>query len=406
MAENIVRGKKFDRSKPHISIGGVGHVDHGKTTLIAAITKHLAKEKLAQFKDYNEIDKAPEEKERGITINTSHVEFETSKRHYTWIDCPGHKDYIKNMISGAAQMDGAILVVSAEDGAMPQTKEHLLLAKQMGIKYMVVFINKVDVVLDLEQIKFAEEEIKEEIKKHGYDAENTPIIAGSALCALEERNPELGEKSIIDLLNAIDNYIPDIQRDETSIFRMPIEEIFTISGRGTVVSGKVKQGVLKKGDEVEVIGLKGDAIRTIAVSIEMYHKELEEARAGDDVGINLRGVKKESLKRGQILKKVIGKKEGTKIYKKFFAHAYVLSEEEKGRHSNFKSGYRPQFYFNTADITGTIVLENKDEEAKPGSRVEFTVELIKPMAIESGDNFIMREGGRTVGTGSVTKVIE
>nr|CAG8435682.1 12342_t:CDS:2 [Entrophospora candida] len=392
MAENIK--KKFSREKPHVNIGGIGHVDHGKTTLIAAITKYLAAKGQAKFKDYGEIDKAPEEKSRGITISTSHVEFETSDR----TDAKGTK------------MDGAILICSAQDGAMNQTKEHLLLAKQIGIKYIVVFINKVDVVLDLDQIQLVKDEIKDELKKLGYDAEKTPMIGGSALCALEGKNSEIGEKAIVELLEAVDKHIPTPERNVDAPFKMYIEDIFSIEKVGTVITGRVEQGTLKKGEEIEISGLGRPTKKTVATGLEMHNKELGEegAQPGDGIGIKLRGVAKDEVERGQLVSKVSEAeklKEKIKTCNKFSATAYISSKEERGRHTSFRSGYRPQFYFRTADVTGTISLKNKDEEVKPGNSVEFTVELIKPLAIEEKEKFIMREGGSTIGQGTVLEII-
>ncbi|CAH1755789.1 23662_t:CDS:2 [Entrophospora sp. SA101] len=393
--------QKFDRTKPHLNIGTIGHVDHGKTTLSAAITSILAKQNKAKKKSYEDIDKAPEEKKRGITISATHVEFETDKRHYALIDCPGHADYIKNMITGAAQMDGAILVLSAQDGTMEQTKEHLLLAQQVGVKHLVVFINKVDVIQDLEQIELVKEEIKEELKLRGYDSENTPIIGGSALCALEDRQPELGEKAILELLEAIDNHIPIPPRDETKPFLMYIEDSFTISGQGTVATGKVRQGKLKVGDEVEIVGF-GAKKKAVVKGIEMFHKQLDETKPGDDVGINLRGVERSEILRGQVL----AAPGSITPHKKFEAAAYILSKDERGRHTEFKSGYRPQFYIYTADITGTIELPENAPHVEPGNTVAFAVELINDVALEVGDTFSIREGAHTIGRGTITKITD
>jgi elongation factor Tu len=414
MAEKVKVKKKFDISKPHMNIGGIGHVDHGKTTLIAAITKYLAGQGQAKFKDYGEIDKAPEEKVRGITINASHIGFKTSKRHYSWVDCPGHADYIKNMITGAAQMDGAVLICSAEDGAMAQTKEHLLLAKQIGIEYLVVFINKIDIVSDPEQLGLVQEEIKEELKKLGYEAEKIPFIRGSALCALEERNPEIGEKSILKLLEAVDNYIPIPPRDEEKPFLMYIEDVFfNIKGVGTVVSGKVQRGTLKKDDKLELVGL-GETKEVVVKGMESFGDEVDEAKPGFDlaVNLNLRDAKKEEVRRGRVLAKPVKPGEPWVVipHKKFKAHTYILSKEERGRHTAFEDGYRPQFFIFTADVTGTVkVPKNEAGEnllVKPGDNVELVIELIEPVVIEKNDRFTMREGGRTVGRGVVTEIIE
>lgn len=394
--------------KPHVNIGGIGHVDHGKTTLIAAITKVLADEGKAKFKDYGEIDKAPEEKARGITISTAHIEFETNNRHYAWIDCPGHQDYIKNMIVGTAQMDGAIVVISAEDGAKDQTREHLLLASKLGIQYLIVFINKIDVVEDPELLEAAEFDTRDTLKKYGF-RDDTPIVKGSALCALQGKRPEIGETAIKELLNQIDNYIPTPQRDTTKPFLMLVEDVFSISGRGTVATGIIKRGKIKKGQEVEIVGL-GDStetIKTIATSVEMFKKEIDEAEAGLNVGVLLRGIKREQITRGKILAQpgsILPRKE-------FEATAYILGKEEGGRQSGFGEGYRPQFFFGTADVTGMIKnIKNKEgakvERINPGEQANFEIVLEKPVAMEDKIQFSFREGNRTIGHGTVTKIIK
>jgi len=394
--------KLFDRSLIHMNIGTIGHVDHGKTTLSAAITKVLSEKGWAKFLDYDRIDKAPEEKKRGITISTTHVEFRTETRHYALIDCPGHADYIKNMITGAAQMEGAILVVSSSDGAMPQTEEHLLLAKQIGVENIVVFINdKTSEGIDEETKELLEGDIRSHLEKYGYDKDgnkNTPIIFASALKALKG-DVEEGKK-ILQLIEAIDKHIPIPERDENKPFLMYIEDMFTIGGQGTVVTGKVRRGKVKIGDKLEIIGF-GAKKEAVVKGIEMFHKSLDEARPGDDVGINLRGVERGEVRKGQVLAFP-----GTITpHKKFIAHAYILSKGERGRHTSFQSGYRPQFFISTADITGTVDLP-KDKEVSPGSDIEFTVELIDVIAIEKNDKFIMREGGHTVGEGVITEIIE
>ena len=385
--------EKFDRSKEHVNIGTIGHVDHGKTTLTAAITKYFGK-----FVDYADIDKAPEERERGITINTAHVEYETAKRHYAHVDCPGHADYVKNMITGAAQMDGAILVVSAADGPMPQTREHILLARQVGVPKIVVFMNKCDQVDDPELLDLVEMEIRELLGEYDYDTE-CPIIRGSALKALEG-DPE-AEKSIRDLMAAVDEYIPSPVRDTEKPFLMSIEDVFTISGRGTVVTGRVERGILKLNDEVEIVGLRPTQ-KSVVTGIEMFRKTLDFAEAGDNAGVLLRGINREDVERGQIL----CKPGSITPHKKFKASVYVLSKEEGGRHTPFFSNYRPQFYFRTTDVTGVITLPEGTEMVMPGDNVDMTVELIAPIAIENGTNFSIREGGRTVGAGVVSEVIE
>ena len=389
--------EKFDRSKPHVNIGTIGHVDHGKTTLTAAITKRLAEKGQAKFEDYADIDKAPEERERGITINTAHVEYETDKRHYAHVDCPGHADYVKNMITGAAQMDGAILVLAATDGPMAQTKEHILLARQVGVPRIVVFMNKCDMVDDPEMLDLVEMDVRELLSKYGYDGDNTPVIRGSALKALEG-DPEW-EAKIDELMDAVDEWIPTPERDNTKPFLMSIEDVFTITGRGTVVTGRVERGELKLNDEVEIVGLK-DTQKTVVTGIEMFRKQLDFAEAGDNAGVLLRGISREQVQRGQVLAKP-----GTVTpHTKFEAQVYVLSKEEGGRHTPFFSNYRPQFYFRTTDVTGVVTLPEGTKMVMPGDNVNMSVELIAPIAIENGTKFSIREGGRTVGAGTVTKI--
>ena len=390
---------KFDRSKPHVNIGTIGHVDHGKTTLTAAITKVLAAKGGAEFMDYANIDKAPEERERGITINTSHVEYQTEKRHYAHVDCPGHADYVKNMITGAAQMDGAILVIAATDGPMAQTREHILLARQVGVPRMVVFLNKCDMVDDEELLDLVEMEVRELLTEYGFDGDNTPIIRGSALKALEG-DPKY-VKAIEDLMDAVDEWIPTPERDNDKPFLMSIEDVFTITGRGTVVTGRVERGQLKLNDEVEIVGLK-DTKKTVVTGIEMFRKQLDYAEAGDNAGVLLRGIDRKDVERGQVLAKP-----GTvHPHKKFEAQVYVLSKEEGGRHTPFFTNYRPQFYFRTTDVTGVVTLPEGTEMVMPGDNVTMTVELIAPIAVENGTKFSIREGGHTVGAGSVTNIIE
>ena len=389
--------EKFDRSKPHVNIGTIGHVDHGKTTLTAAITKRLAEKGQAKFEDYADIDKAPEERERGITINTAHVEYETDKRHYAHVDCPGHADYVKNMITGAAQMDGAILVLAATDGPMAQTKEHILLARQVGVPRIVVFMNKCDMVDDPEMLDLVEMDVRELLSKYGYDGDNTPVIRGSALKALEG-DPKW-EAKIDELMDAVDEGIPTPERDNTKPFLMSIEDVFTITGRGTVVTGRVERGELKLNDEVEIVGLKPTQ-KTVVTGIEMFRKQLDFAEAGDNAGVLLRGISREQVQRGQVLAKP-----GTVTpHTKFEAQVYVLSKEEGGRHTPFFSNYRPQFYFRTTDVTGVVTLPEGTEMVMPGDNVNMSVELIAPIAIENGTKFSIREGGRTVGAGTVTKI--
>ena len=390
---------KFDRSKPHVNIGTIGHVDHGKTTLTAAITKVLAAKGGAEFMDYANIDKAPEERERGITINTAHVEYQTAKRHYAHVDCPGHADYVKNMITGAAQMDGAILVIAATDGPMAQTREHILLARQVGVPRMVVFLNKCDMVDDEELLDLVEMEVRELLTEYGFDGDNTPIIRGSALKALEG-DPKY-VKAIEDLMDAVDEWIPTPERDNDKPFLMSIEDVFTITGRGTVVTGRVERGQLKLNDEVEIVGLK-DTKKTVVTGIEMFRKQLDYAEAGDNAGVLLRGIDRSEVERGQVLAKP-----GTvHPHKKFKAQVYVLSKEEGGRHTPFFTNYRPQFYFRTTDVTGVVTLPEGTEMVMPGDNVTMTVELIAPIAVENGTKFSIREGGHTVGAGSVTEIIE
>ncbi|AFC70914.1 elongation factor Tu [Rickettsia australis] len=388
---------KFERTKPHVNIGTIGHVDHGKTSLTAAITIVLAKTGGAKATAYDQIDAAPEEKERGITISTAHVEYETKNRHYAHVDCPGHADYVKNMITGAAQMDGAILVVSAADGPMPQTREHILLAKQVGVPAMVVFLNKVDMVDDPDLLELVEMEVRELLSQYGFPADEIPIIKGSALQALEGQ-PE-GEKAINELMDAVDSYIPHPVRATDKPFLMPIEDVFSISGRGTVVTGRVESGMIKAGEEIEIVGLK-DTQKTTCTGVEMFRKLLDEGQAGDNVGILLRGTKREEVERGQVL----AKPGSIKPHDQFEAEVYVLSKEEGGRHTPFTNDYRPQFYFRTTDVTGTIKLPADKQMVMPGDNATFTVELIKPIAMQEGLKFSIREGGRTVGAGVVTQI--
>lgn len=391
---------KFERSKPHCNIGTIGHVDHGKTTLTAAITKVLAEKGGANFTAYDQIDKAPEEKARGITISTSHVEYETDKRHYAHVDCPGHADYVKNMITGAAQMDGAILVVSGTDSVMPQTKEHILLARQVGVPALVVFINKVDMVDDPDMLELVEMEIKDTLEKYNFPADEIPIIKGSALCALEGKNDEIGKNKVLELMNAIDAYIPQPERPKNRPFLMPIEDVFSISGRGTVVTGRVEQGIVKTGDEVEIVGIKGTT-KTIVTGVEMFRKLLDQGEAGDNLGCLLRGTKREDVERGQVLAAT----GSITPHTQFECEAYILNKEEGGRHTPFFNGYRPQFYFRTTDVTGDVTLQAGVEMVMPGDNVGLTVKLIAPIAMDEGLRFAIREGGRTVGAGVVTKII-
>ena len=390
--------EKFDRSLAHMNIGTIGHVDHGKTTLTAAITYVLSKKGYAQFEDYSAIDKAPEERERGITINTAHVEYRTDKRHYAHVDCPGHADYVKNMITGAAQMDGAILVIAATDGPMAQTREHILLSRQVGVPRMVVFMNKCDMVDDEELLDLVEMEIRELLSEYGYDGDNTPIIRGSALKALEG-DPKY-EQAILDLMDAVDEWIPEPTRELDKPFLMPIEDVFTITGRGTVVTGRVERGKLQLNDEVEIVGLK-DTQKSVVTGIEMFRKQLDFAEAGDNAGVLLRGISREEVERGQVL----AKPGSVTPHHKFKATVYVLSKEEGGRHTPFFTNYRPQFYFRTTDVTGVITLPEGVEMVMPGDNVNIEVELIHPIALEQGTKFSIREGGRTVGAGNVTEII-
>ena len=391
--------KKFVRNKPHCNIGTIGHVDHGKTTLTAAITKILAETGGAEFISYDQIDKAPEEKERGITIATAHVEYETKKRHYAHVDCPGHADYVKNMITGAAQMDGAILVVSAADGPMPQTREHILLARQVGVPALVVYLNKVDQVKDKELIDLVEEEIKELLTSYKFPGDKIPIIKGSALAAVEGKDEALGKNSILELLKAIDEHIPQPTRPKDKPFLMPVEDIFTISGRGTVATGRVEQGVVKTGDELEIVGIR-ETKKTVCTGVEMFRKILDTGEAGDNIGALLRGVERTDVERGQVL----AKPGSVTPHTKFEAQAYVLKKEEGGRHTPFFSKYRPQFYFRTTDVTGEVELPSGTEMVMPGDDAKFTVKLITPIAMSEKLNFAIREGGKTVGAGVVTKI--
>ena len=396
--------QKFERTKPHVNIGTIGHVDHGKTTLTAAITKYLALKGQAQFEDYASIDKAPEEKARGITINTAHVEYETDKRHYAHVDCPGHADYIKNMITGAAQMDGAILVIAATDGPMAQTREHLLLARQVGVPYIVVFLNKCDQVDDEELLELVEMEVRETLNEYEFPGDDTPIIKGSALNALicESKDPsDPAYACIKELMDAVDDYIPTPDRKADQPFLMPVEDVFTISGRGTVATGRVERGIVKKNEPVEIVGLREDKLNTVVTDIEMFHKLLDYAEAGDNIGALLRGIDKKNIERGQVL----AKPGSVHPHTKFKGQVYVLSKEEGGRHTPFFNNYRPQFYFRTTDVTGIITLPEGVEMCMPGDNVVMSVELITPIAIEKGLRFAIREGGRTVGSGVVTEII-
>ncbi len=397
--------EKYERTKPHLNVGTIGHIDHGKTTLTAAITKALSLKGQADFTAFDQIDKAPEEKARGITIATAHVEYESEKRHYAHVDCPGHADYIKNMITGAAQMDGAILVVAADDGPMPQTREHVLLARQVGVPYILVFLNKCDMVDDPELIDLVEMEVRELLDKYEFPGDDVPVIRGSALKALqsESKDPNAEEyKPIFDLINALDEYVPEPERDTEKPFLMPIEDIFSITGRGTVVTGRVERGTIHPNDEVELVGIHSETRKTVCTGVEMFRKLLDEAIPGDNIGVLLRGVKKDEVERGQ----VVAKPGSITPHTKFRAQVYVLKKDEGGRHTPFLTGYRPQFYVRTADVTGTIQLDEGVEMVAPGDNAEFTVELIKPVAIEEGLRFAIREGGRTVGAGVVTKIIE
>jgi elongation factor Tu len=392
---------KFERNKPHCNIGTIGHVDHGKTSLTAAITKILAKTGGATFTAYDQIDKAPEERERGITISTAHVEYETKNRHYAHVDCPGHADYVKNMITGAAQMDGAILVVSAADGPMPQTREHILLARQVGVPALVVYMNKVDMVDDPELLDLVELEVRELLKSYQYPGDDIPVVRGSALMALEDKNAEQGEQSILKLMEEVDRYIPQPTRDKDKPFLMPIEDVFSISGRGTVVTGRVERGIVKVGEEIEIVGLKATT-KTVVTGVEMFRKLLDQGEAGDNIGALLRGVGREDVERGQVL----AKPGSITPHTNFEAEAYILTKEEGGRHTPFFTNYRPQFYFRTTDVTGVVSLPEGTEMVMPGDNARLVVELIQPIAMDEGLRFAIREGGRTVGAGVVTKVVK
>ena len=393
--------QKFERKKPHLNIGTIGHVDHGKTTLTAAITKVLEKQGKAKFLAYDQIDKAPEERERGVTINIAHVEYETDKRHYAHVDCPGHADYVKNMITGAAQMDGAILVVSAADGPMPQTREHILLARQVGVPAIVVFLNKADMVDDKELLELVELEVRELLSKYKFPGDDTPIVIGSALKALEGDTSEMGEGAILKLMEAVDSFVQEPVRDIDKPFLMPVEDVFTISGRGTVVTGRVERGVVKVGEEIEIVGFKATQ-KTVATGVEMFRKLLDEGQAGDNIGVLLRGTKREEVERGQVL----AKPGSITPHTKFNAEAYVLTKEEGGRHTPFFNGYRPQFYFRTTDVTGVVKLPEGTEMVMPGDNINVEIELITPVAMDEGLKFAIREGGRTVGAGVVTKIVQ
>ena len=393
--------EKFARTKPHANIGTIGHVDHGKTTLTAAITKVLAETGGAQFQAYDSIDKAPEEKARGITINTAHVEYETEKRHYAHVDCPGHADYVKNMITGAAQMDGAILVVSAADGPMPQTREHILLARQVGVPAIVVYMNKVDMVDDEELLELVELEVRELLSKYEFPGDDIPIVKGSALAALEGRDDPLGKSSILELMKAVDEFIPQPERETDKPFLMPVEDVFSISGRGTVVTGRVERGIIKVGDEVEIVGIRATQ-KTTCTGVEMFRKLLDQGQAGDNVGVLLRGTKRDDVERGQVL----CKPGSITPHTKFTCETYILTKEEGGRHTPFFSNYRPQFYFRTTDVTGSIKLPDGTEMVMPGDNVTMEVTLISPIAMEQGLRFAIREGGRTVGAGVVASILE
>ena len=393
--------EKFDRSKPHVNIGTIGHVDHGKTTLTAAITITLAEAMGGEAKSYADIDSAPEEKARGITINTAHVEYETANRHYAHVDCPGHADYVKNMITGAAQMDGAILVCSAADGPMPQTREHILLARQVGVPAICVFLNKVDQVDDEELLELVEMEVRELLSSYDFPGDDIPIVAGSALAAVEGKNPEIGREKVLELMAQVDEYIPTPERDIDKDFLMPVEDVFSISGRGTVVTGRVERGIVRVGDEIEIVGIK-EAQKTTVTGVEMFRKLLDEGRAGDNVGVLLRGTKREEVERGQCLIKP-----GTvQPHKKFNCEVYILNKDEGGRHTPIFKGYRPQFYFRTTDVTGDIQLADGVEMVMPGDNTSFSVELITPIAMEKGLRFAIREGGRTIGAGTVSDILD
>ena len=397
--------EKFERTKPHVNIGTIGHVDHGKTTTTAAITKVLALKGQAQFEAYDQIDKAPEERERGITINTAHVEYETDKRHYAHVDCPGHADYVKNMITGAAQMDGAILVVSAADGPMPQTREHILLARQVGVKYIVVYLNKCDMVDDPELLELVEMEVRDLLSSYDFPGDEVPVIKGSSLAVLESTSKDINAPEyapILELMDAVDSYIPTPERPTDLPFLMPVEDVFTITGRGTVATGRVERGVVKLQDEVEIVGLSKESSKTVVTGVEMFRKLLDQAEAGDNIGVLLRGVQRDEIERGQVLAKP-----GTiHPHTKFTSQVYVLTKDEGGRHTPFFNGYRPQFYFRTTDVTGVIELPAGTEMVMPGDNIDMTIELITPIAIEKGLRFAIREGGRTVGSGVVADIIE
>ena len=392
---------KFERNKPHCNIGTIGHVDHGKTSLTAAITKILAKTGGATYTAYDQIDKAPEERERGITISTAHVEYETKNRHYAHVDCPGHADYVKNMITGAAQMDGAILVVSAADGPMPQTREHILLARQVGVPALVVYMNKVDMVDDPELLDLVELEVRELLKSYQFPGDDIPVVRGSALMALEDKNAEQGEQSVLKLMEEVDRYIPQPARDKDKPFLMPIEDVFSISGRGTVVTGRVERGIVKVGEEIEIVGLKATT-KTVVTGVEMFRKLLDQGEAGDNIGALLRGVGREDVERGQVL----AKPGSITPHTNFEAEAYILTKEEGGRHTPFFTNYRPQFYFRTTDVTGVVTLPEGTEMVMPGDNARMAVELIQPIAMDEGLRFAIREGGRTVGAGVVTKIVK
>jgi elongation factor Tu len=392
---------KFERTKPHCNIGTIGHVDHGKTSLTAAITKILAKTGGATYTAYDQIDKAPEERERGITISTAHVEYETTNRHYAHVDCPGHADYVKNMITGAAQMDGAILVVSAADGPMPQTREHILLARQVGVPALVVYMNKVDMVDDPELLDLVELEVRELLKSYQFPGDDIPVVRGSALMALEDKNAEQGEQSVLKLMAEVDRYIPQPVRDKDKPFLMPIEDVFSISGRGTVVTGRVERGIVKVGEEIEIVGLKATA-KTVVTGVEMFRKLLDQGEAGDNIGALLRGIGREDVERGQVL----AKPGSITPHTNFEAEAYILTKEEGGRHTPFFTNYRPQFYFRTTDVTGVVTLPEGTEMVMPGDNARMVVELIQPIAMDEGLRFAIREGGRTVGAGVVTKIVK
>ena len=392
---------KFERTKPHVNVGTIGHVDHGKTTLTAAITTVLSKKFGGEAKDYSQIDAAPEERARGITINTAHVEYETAGRHYAHVDCPGHADYVKNMITGAAQMDGAILVVSAADGPMPQTREHILLSRQVGVPYIIVFLNKADMVDDEELLELVEMEVRELLSKYDFPGDDTPIIKGSAKMALEGDTGELGEQAIMKLADALDNYIPMPERAVDGTFLMPVEDVFSISGRGTVVTGRIERGIVKVGEEIEIVGIH-DTVKTTCTGVEMFRKLLDQGQAGDNVGILLRGTKREEVERGQVL----AKPGSIKPHTDFTAEVYILSKDEGGRHTPFFNGYRPQFYFRTTDVTGTIELPADKEMVLPGDNVQMVIKLLAPIAMEEGLRFAIREGGRTVGAGVVAKILK